>query len=497
MKNKDNRYHENNMGKNSRKNGKIQPLLKNQFVINLFVFVILSVGIILGIFQYRQYREYAFYNNARMLVADRVQEIEQAFLGNNLTEELQNIKDSTESIDKDTVVVDLDGQILYSEKSGYVVGEFIELNEFMQTDLSYYNDHSETIKVAFVISKDNQTLGFAGFFIEKEAIIGISEAQVVFQIFLAPLVALLVVMLILFLNAAYLRTRIIEPVLEMIDSSRAIIDGNYHVPITSASSSHLMDNDIDVLTYHFELMRDELEEKRAREEKLRTSQKELMSCISHDLKTPITTIKAYGEGLRDGMAKDDAKVKEYAEVIVSKTEILTKMIGDLIEHSNAELNQLSIVMKEQYVKSFFDNTCKELEGVAQHYKMQYNYENTAPDLLFEFDEQRLTQVLANLVDNAIKYGRKNGHIQIKLSYQAAEKILKVIVEDDGNGINAADIPYVFDKFYRGEKSRSTAIPGSGLGLAICKYIVEAHGGELTCESKGHNGTRFIMDFFVK
>ncbi len=84
-----------------------------------------------------------------------------------------------------------------------------------------------------------------------------------------------------------------------------------------------------------------------------------------------------------------------------------------------------------------------------------------------------------------------------MSYQAAEKILKVIVEDDGNGINAADIPYVFDKFYRGEKSRSTAIPGSGLGLAICKYIVEAHGGELTCESKGHNGTRFIMDFFVK
>jgi len=497
MNNKDNLKNENNMKKNSRKNGKRQPLLKNQFVVNLLIFIILSVGMILGIFQYKQYREYAFYNNARMLVADRVQEIEQAFLGTNLTEKLQKTKDSTEAIPKMAVVVDLTGQILYSEKKEYTVGEFVELNEFMQTDLSYYSDNADTIKVAFVITKDKQTLGFAGFFIEKEAIIGISEIQVVINIFLPPVVALLIVMIILFINAAYLKTRVIEPVLEMIDSSRAIIDGNYHVPITSATSNHLMDNDIDVLTYHFELMRDELEEKRAREEKLRTSQKELMSCISHDLKTPITTIKAYGEGLRDGMATDDTKVKEYADVIVSKTEILTKMIGDLIEHSNAELNQLSIIMTEQYIKSFFDNTCKELEGVAQHYKMQYNYENTAPDLLFEFDEQRLTQVLANLVDNAIKYGSQNGHIQIKVSYQAGEKLLKVTVEDDGNGINAADIPYVFDKFYRGEKSRSTSIPGSGLGLAICKYIVEAHGGELTCESKGHKGTRFCMDFFVK
>ncbi|NTV78509.1 MAG: hypothetical protein HGA25_05050, partial [Clostridiales bacterium] len=270
MKNRKNHINENKVEKNSRENAKRQPLVKSQLIVNLLIFMILTVGIALGIFQYRQYREYAFYNNARMLVTDRVWEIEESFSDTKLmTEKLQNSRNSMNEKAGDLVVVDLNGQILYSEKTEYKVLDTVELNEFMQTDLSYYNDHSDTIKVSFVLEKDNQTLGFAGFFMEKEMIIGISEVQVILNIFFPPVIASLLVLFLLFFHTAYLRSRVIEPVLEMIDSSRAIIDGNYHVPITSASGNHLMDNDIDVLTYHFELMRDELEEKRTHEEKLK------------------------------------------------------------------------------------------------------------------------------------------------------------------------------------------------------------------------------------
>jgi signal transduction histidine kinase len=139
--------------------------------------------------------------------------------------------------------------------------------------------------------------------------------------------------------------------------------------------------------------------------------------------------------------------------------------------------------------------------------MEFTYENTAPNLLVTFDENRINQVIANLVDNCIKYSHTVddmnsslnipiGKIELKVRYEAQGKQLYLSVHDDGKGIGAMDIPFVFDKFYRGEKSRNLSISGSGLGLSICKYIIEEHGGEIQCESRLEKGTEFTISLPV-
>lgn len=465
-----------------------RTLLGGQLILNVLIFLIMGIGILATAEQYSEYREYAFYNNARMLVADQLHELEGLFGEDGFhDEQIDHEKDTVK-----LVVADLNGVVLYSEREEYKKGDIVELNEFVQVDQSLFVSSSEMVKMAFVIRSQGKSYGFAAFFMPKEEALGVSSREIAVKIFAPVILAFLLVMVILAWNRHNLRMYVVDPVGEMIVSSRAIIDGNYGIPVVKTKSSKIMNNDIDKLAYQFELMRDELQEKRICEERMRKSQKELISCISHDLKTPITTIRAYGEGIRDGLAREPEKVKSYGETIVNKTEVLTKMITDLIEHSNAELNQLSIVRKEQYIKGFMNQLADELKEVVQHYGMNFYYENHAPDMLLAYDEHRITQVILNLVDNAIKYGKEGGEIKVLAECDDVNKKYRITVSDNGNGIAAADIPYVFNKFYRGEKSRSSSVPGSGLGLAICKYIVESHEGDLICESRAGKGTSFII-----
>jgi signal transduction histidine kinase len=246
------------------------------------------------------------------------------------------------------------------------------------------------------------------------------------------------------------------------------------------------ENEIGDLTYSFELMRDELKSKQLREEKLKKSQQELISCISHDLKTPISTIKAYSEGLRDGIAKTQESREDYVRIIIGKTDLLIGMINELLEYSNAQLNQMEINRRELYFYEYFYPVLKELGGLVHQKDIAFSYEIKTPDMLLYIDPKRITEVLYNLVENSIKYTReKDGKIVIKAERERDCILIKVI--DNGIGISPDDIPYVFDKFYRAEKSRSSSIPGSGLGLSICKYIVNEHGGEIYCKSRHHQG----------
>lgn len=470
---------------------KKKTFLKNQFILNTILVAVLISGVLLSMNRYRNYREYTFYNNARILVTDQLKKVEEIIEKSDL----QSLK--MNSFEYPFVITDINGNILYSSNDDYKINNRVTINEFIQIDQSFFLNNSDVVKVTFVLKHSNNNFGFIAFFIPRDKAIGIQEWQVILNMFSPIIIACFIVVLLVFINYKYMKRRVINPVHEMISSSKAIIQGDYDIPVIGAKNEKLMNNDIEMLSYNFELMRDELNEKRRREEQLKRNQKELISCISHDLKTPISTIKAYSEGLRDGMANTDEKVQKYSNIIVAKTEVLSKMISDLLEHFNAELNQLSIIKKEQYFNDFIDELSKELREVVLHNKMDFHYENTAPSLLINFDENRITQVIANLVDNSIKYGKEvGGRIEILVKYLQDKKQIIIKVSDNGNGIGAMDIPYVFDKFYRGEKSRNMSIPGSGLGLSICKYIIEQHDGEIICESKKSEGTDFIISIPV-
>jgi signal transduction histidine kinase len=461
--------------------------LKQDLIINIIIITVLITGIFSSIKQYQNYKEYTYYNNARMLAADQINLVKECFIKGSFQ------SSGYQKGGYPVVIIDIDGNILYSDKTGYYIKDKINVNEFIQIDKSMYINDSNIVKTTFALEEAGHTLGFAAFFIPRGEAIGIEEQQVILTIFMPIIIGALLVLVLIIINRRYMKHHIIYPVNEIIQSSKAIIAGNYNVTVVKARSNRVMHNDIDKLSYNFELMRDELKEKRNREEELKRSQKELITCISHDLKTPISTIKAYSEGLRDGMAKDSEKVYKYAEIIVLKTELLNKMISDLLEHFNAELNKLTITKKEQYFNDYITQVAMEQKEVVNYNRMEFFYNNTAPNLLINFDENRITQVLTNLIDNSIKYGKaESGKIGIEVSYIRTEKQLNIKIWDNGQGVGITDIPYVFDKFYRGERSRNMSVPGSGLGLSICKYIIEEHGGQIKCESKKNEGTNFII-----
>jgi signal transduction histidine kinase len=313
--------------------------------------------------------------------------------------------------------------------------------------------------------------------------------------FLPIITGVLISACILIIRTNYCNRSILKPINEICSSANAIIAGNYDLEVIRVYEKVIGKNEVGDLTYSFELMRDELKEKQIHEEKLKKSQQELISCISHDLKTPISTIKAYSEGLRDGIARTPQSQTDYIKVIIDKTDLLIGMINELLQYSNTQLRQLDINRRELYFLEYFNFTMKELKVYVEQKNVEFSYELKTADMLVEIDPKRITEVLYNLVDNSLKYIDSERQGRIVIEAERAADFILIKVKDNGIGISSDDIPYVFDKFYRAEKSRSSSIPGSGLGLSICKYIVHEHGGEIYCKSRHNKGCE--IGFTVK
>nr|WP_284693880.1 HAMP domain-containing sensor histidine kinase [Paeniclostridium ghonii] len=237
-------------------------------------------------------------------------------------------------------------------------------------------------------------------------------------------------------------------------------------------------------------MRESLIISREREKKLKIAEKELLACISHDLKTPIANISGYCEGIIDGIVKEERDIKRYAGIILKKAKVLTKLLDDILELSKAEINQMSINKKEVYSKEFFDELLEEISMDVISSGRQFVVENEPYNLLINIDKDKITQAINNIISNSIKYTSSDGIISIRF-----EKItdgMEIRVKDNGIGISADDVDLVFNKFYRSEKHRNQNIPGSGLGLSIAKYITEMHNGSIEMISGNGSGTTVIV-----
>lgn len=384
------------------------------------------------------------------------------------------------------LVFDLAGRVLYSDSVFQLkTGVIIPVQEMLQYDKSFALQYKNSSKESFVLQKNEVTNGFVVFLVPNSAIHQNKDKDQISAIYLPMLTGILISILILLIRTFYCSSRILKPLKEISASARGIISGNYDLEILRTYGKYVTENEVGDLSFAFELMRDELKEKQIREEALKKSQKELISCISHDLKTPISTIKAYSEGLRDHIAKNPEQQAEYIAVIINKTNLLISMISELLEFSNAQLNQLDIRRKELYFLEYFIPLMAEIKGYVEQKGFDFYYKIKLSELIVTIDPKRITEVIYNLIENSMKYTGKKGKITIIAERE--DKFVLVRVIDNGPGISADDIPYVFDKFYRAEKSRSSSIPGSGLGLSICKYIINEHSGEIYCRSSSSSG----------
>lgn len=301
----------------------------------------------------------------------------------------------------------------------------------------------------------------------------------------SAIIILLLIVFVIFKIYKLINKDILEPINKMHKSASEILKGNYLEKV-----KYDYYGEVGKFSHDFERMRESLIISREREKKLKIAEKELLACISHDLKTPISNISGYCEGIIDGIVKEERDIKRYAGIILKKAKVLTKLLDDILELSKAEINQMSINKKEVYSKEFFEELLEEISMDVISSGRKFVVENEHYNLLINIDKDKITQAINNIISNSIKYTSSDGIISIRF-----EKItdgLEIRIKDNGVGISADDVGLVFNKFYRSEKHRNQNIPGLGLGLSIAKYITEMHNGSIEMISGNGRGTTVIV-----
>ena len=222
---------------------------------------------------------------------------------------------------------------------------------------------------------------------------------------------------------------------------------------------------------------------------LERQREEFVANVSHELRTPLSLIKGYTETLLDGARNNPEVAERFLKIIERNSQRLDLLIQDLLTISALESGRTKLDREPVNLHLLADKVLTFLQTKAENKNVKLA--NEVPEFTTNADANRLDQVLANLVDNAIKYGRAEGHVTVG-GKKLDDGTLEIFVRDDGPGIPPEALVRVFERFYRVDKARSRDQGGTGLGLAIVKHIVQAHGGEVRCESELGKGATFYF-----
>ena len=249
------------------------------------------------------------------------------------------------------------------------------------------------------------------------------------------------------------------------------------------------------LCQDFEEMRRRLKESTEEKNLIEKENKELISNISHDLKTPITAVKGYVEGIMDGVADTPEKMDRYVRTIYNKTNEMDHLINELTFYSKIDTNRIPYTFSKLNVEDYFSDCAEEVGLELETKGIELVYANYVEnDVVVIADGEQIRRVIHNIIGNAIKYmDKKRGIIQIRV--KDVGDFIQVEIEDNGKGIGAKDLPNIFDRFYRTDISRNSSKGGSGIGLSIVKKILEDHGGKVWATSREGIGT--IMYFVLR
>ena len=305
--------------------------------------------------------------------------------------------------------------------------------------------------------------------------------EIIYAVLGGVAIGLAVLAALILLWTWHISRTVLHPLKEIYHATEEVIEGNLDYKIRYGKQ-----DEIGRFIQGFNLMRDHLKKSIEQRQQYERSRKQLIASISHDLRTPLASIKGYVEGLEDGIAKNVEMQQKYYRVIKSKTEQLDRLIEDLFEFSKFELEQLSIDKNLVNSSEFFQEAFQSAQ--LDYREVELVLAGEMPAISLNIDSGRIKQVMANLIDNAVKYGGT----KIIMEIEKQGSFVQVSIKDNGQGIHAEDLPYIFNPFFRGEKSRSRESGGTGLGLAIVKYIIEAHGGEIQMTSEFGKGSKFTF-----
>lgn len=248
------------------------------------------------------------------------------------------------------------------------------------------------------------------------------------------------------------------------------------------------EDELAALALAFNQMADRLAAATAEQQSLAEARRELIAAVSHDLRTPLASIRAMVEALVDGVVTDAATTHRYLATIRTQTESLSALIDDLFELAQIDAGVLKLHLERASLSDLISDTLETMhvQAAGKGVTLAGRVDPAVDPVLMAPD--KVQRVLNNLVQNAIRHTPADGTIYLEA--RRDETVARVDVTDSGEGIAPDDLPYVFERFYRAEKSRSRDYGGAGLGLAIARSIIEAHGGHMWVESQPGHGARF-------
>lgn len=225
-------------------------------------------------------------------------------------------------------------------------------------------------------------------------------------------------------------------------------------------------------------------------QKLENMRKEFVANVSHELKTPLTTIKSYTETLLDGVLDNKELATNFLQVVDSETERMARLVRDLLQLSNLDYQQSKWNKKTVNLNKIIQKTILKLDVSAKNKDQKIQYEIPEYPINIYADEDRIEQVILNLLSNSIKYTPEGG--QVNIHAQIYEGMATLKINDNGIGIPKEDLPRIFERFYRVDKARSREMGGTGLGLSIAQQIIEAHNGTIEVYSEEGKGTEGVI-----
>lgn len=304
---------------------------------------------------------------------------------------------------------------------------------------------------------------------------------------------LIAIILVLIITSAFFTGWIykstVKPINRLREATDNIKEGNLEFEMDVNGN-----NEFAELYKDFDNMRKRL--KYDAEEKIRkdAENKEIISNIAHDLKTPITSIKGYVEGIMDGVADTDEKMDRYIKTIYNKASLLDSLLNELTLYAKVNSGKLTYNFISLNLTDYFDDCVEELKPELSEKNVKLDYvNNLMPETCIVADPEQLKKVINNIIDNSVKYmDIQDGIITIELYEEKCEIFIEI--SDNGVGISPEDLGHVFDRFYRSDKSRNSEKSGSGIGLSIVKRIIMDHGGSIEASSVPNEKTTMKITF---
>lgn len=305
-----------------------------------------------------------------------------------------------------------------------------------------------------------------------------------YMLFTAILIVIIVISVVVVGYAYY---HIVKPIKTLQKATNAIRDGDLDVDISMEGQGEFIG-----LYEDFDRMRLRLKESVEEQQKTDSLTREVIGNISHDLKTPLTAIKGYAEGILDGVASTPERIEKYVRTIYTKASDMAGLVDELAFFTKINQKDVLYNYTDVLASRYFSDCVSELSLDLEMKSINLIFQSDVDDQAqIHIDVEKIKRVVNNIVGNAAKYIRHNqGIIIVRVIDDGPQIVIRI--EDNGDGISQDELPYIFDRFYRTDSSRRSTTGGSGLGLAITKKIVEDHGGVIWAESKETVGTAILF-----